>query len=387
MRHGAAIWPVLLLAIAIAGCLPAGVMDVVAARDATARGQVDEAIRLYSQAIASGNLPDNLRAAAYMGRGFAHSAKREFDAATTDCEAALRLRPGFPDACVCRGVAFAGQKQYDLAIADCDVAIGLKPDDALAHRIRGEAFFAKGDFDHAIASYDDAIRAKPDSADVYFVRAVAYRLQGQAEHALADVEMAIRLRSGDSNAYNLRGILLSAQHKDEAAMADFATAIRLKPDNPAPYDSRGVREFAVGRLAEAAADFEQYVRLAPTNPYGPLWLHLARANVGTNDMAEFTANLAKVDRGYWPNPILALYQGQSKPDQLRAATSEDDPGGRRGHQCQADFYLAEYLLLRQDRAAARTLLEHAAEGCPPVFREHFLATAELLRIGPGDHQP
>jgi tetratricopeptide (TPR) repeat protein len=374
---------VLVIVGGLAACAPAapGSGDardpVEAARAAAGRGDNDEAIRLYTAAIESGTLTDSRLAAAYADRGAIHGHKREFDAEIADCDAALRLWPGYAHAYVHRAFAYREQKQLDLAIADLDVAIGLKPDYAVAYEQRGDAYLAKHDYDRAIASYDEAVRLQPDYAEAYYYRGVTYRRRGQLERALADVNAAIRLKPDLAEAYLTRALLADTMGQHDTAMADFATAIRLKPDNPTAYGSRGGRELYEGHRAEAAADFEQANRLNPSNAYAVLWLHLARAKAGTDDAAEFSRNLAKVDRGTWPGPILSLYRGEVTPEQTRAAITADDPERRRNQECDADFFIGEYDLLRNDAAAAQPLLRRAAESCPAFLLVNFAARAEL----------
>jgi hypothetical protein len=48
--------------------------------------------------------------------------------------------------------------------------------------------------------------------------------------------------------------------------------------------------------------------------------------------------------------------------------------------CDADFYVAEQDLVRGDAAAAKPLLQRAAEKCPFASFERMGATAELMRL-------
>jgi tetratricopeptide (TPR) repeat protein len=372
----------LVVAVGLAACAPAvggsgEAQDLVeAARAAAMRDDNDEAIRLYTAAIAMGNLSDSDQATAYLRRGRAHERKREFDAEIADCGAALRLKPDFDRGYICRAYAYRMEMRSDLAIADLDAAIGFHPDDAYAFEQRGAAYRAKHDYDRAIADYDEAVRLQPDYAEAFYYRGVTYLGRSEVEPALADVNAAIRLKPDLAEAYATRAVLSYAKEQHDAAMADFATAIRLKPDDPMAYGYRGERELCEGHLPEAASDFAQSNRLAPSDTYSVLLLHLARAKAGTDDAAEFSRNLAKVDRSTWPGPLLSLYRGEATPAETRTAITVNDAERRRNQECEADFFIGEYDLLRKDAPATQPLLRGAAENCPSFLRAEFAACAE-----------
>ena len=70
-----------------------------------------------------------------------------------------------------RGNAWYAKKEYDKAIADYDEAIRLDPKHAMAYNSRGNAWHAKKEYDKAIADYDEAIRLDPKHAVAYNGRA------------------------------------------------------------------------------------------------------------------------------------------------------------------------------------------------------------------------
>ena len=162
------------------------------------------------------------------------------------------------------------QGRWDDAVRSLDQAIagrGLsKPELLLAHSNRGYAHFAKGRIDQAIADYDAALRIAPDDAHANGLRGWAYFVKGSLSRAIADSTAALRT--------------------DPAAA--FA------------YRNRGRAQLYSGRAKVAVNDFAAAVRLAPADALGVIWLHLARVRAGENDVEEFRANVAKVDRREWP---------------------------------------------------------------------------------------
>ena len=65
---------------------------------------------------------------------------------------------------------------------------------------------------------------------------------------------------------------------------------------------------------------------------------------------------------------------------MRKAALSADPLTERGQRCEADFYIAEWRLLGQDKEAARQLFERAAGECPHSFIEYEMAPVELKRL-------
>ena len=64
----------------------------------------------------------------------------------------------------------------------------------------------------------------------------------------------------------------------------------------------------------------------------------------------------------------------------RAAANEGDPARLAERVCDADFYVAEYDLAHDNAAAAKPLLQRAADKCPFASFERMGATAELMRL-------
>lgn len=125
-----------------------------AARGETAQrtGRLDEAITLYSRAIASGALGLTDLAGIYSNRGSAYKQKG----------------------------------QLKKALADFDRAIGLAPRLFIAYNNRGQLYHQLGDYPHALADFAKALKLKPDYPSPYFNRSLTYEALGELEKALAD---------------------------------------------------------------------------------------------------------------------------------------------------------------------------------------------------------
>ena len=335
-----------LLAASVTAAAAAGRDDMAAAGAAQQKKQYSEAVRLYGEALASGDLAPAERLVVYYNRGLAHIELRQFDKAIADNTAAIRLKPDFADAYQNRGTAYALAGQYDKGIADYTAAIRLAPT-AMAYDGRGNAWSQKHRYDKAIADYDAAIRLDPDLAE----------------------------------AYDSRGHAWSHMHLYDKAIADYDAAIARAGDDADFLADRGYARFDLARFAEAAADLRKSLSLEPSHAYVVLWLHLARARLGEDDTQDLADDAALIDPEAWPAPVVTLFLGRATPQQVEEAAARGDAEKARQQRCEADFYLGEAALLRHDVAAARVRLHAARDTCPDDFIEYEGASSELRRLG------
>ena len=152
--------------------------------------------------------------------------------------------------------------------------------------------------------------------------------------------------------------------KAENAFRAYDEAVRLAPEDADAYRNRGRAAFHARRVTAAIDDFAAAVKLDPKDAYAALWLHVARARVGQADAAELAANAERLDHSQWPWPVVEFYLGHSAPETLEAAAnSSEDPGTRKGHGCEANFY-AGAIVLNTRRKEAQRLLSSAVQACP-----------------------
>jgi tetratricopeptide (TPR) repeat protein len=332
----------------------------------------DEAVRLSPQL-----------AQAFDNRGMARFAKGETDGAIADYDEAIRLDPSFALAFLNRGIARGAKRDFDRALADYDDAIRLSPQLAQAFNNRGSIHRAKGDNDRAIADFDEAIRLDATSAGALYNRGSTWLAKDEYARAVADLDRAIALDPQFAPAVASRALARAAMGDDARAIADVDAAMRLYPDDhPDSRELRQLRGYAHFRVANyraAARDLASVVRRQPADIEPVLWLYLARAHAGERDaMSRMRANARGLKSTEWPFPLARLYLDRRKPAQTLA--SAKSPAER----CQAQFHVGEWHLLHRDRAAARRVLQAAADNCPKALAEYAGAVAELKRLGPTD---
>lgn len=149
-------------------------------------GNLDQAIALYSEAIAI----DPTASDAYYNRGTAHGEKGDHDAAIADYTTALEFKPGYA------------------AVADI-------------YYNRALAYGKKGKDELAIADYTQAIANNPQFAKAYYNRGIA-------------LERAHELNPRFSEAFNNRGAAYISKRDLARAIPDFARAAELNPTATAP---------------------------------------------------------------------------------------------------------------------------------------------------------
>lgn len=340
-----------------------------------ARGYPECALHDYDAAI---ELNPGM-AEAFVARGAIWVRKNEIDRAMAEFEAAGGANPKYAPAFFMQGIVWRQRGDPDRAIAGFDRALDIDPKYAAALHARARAWGDKREFKNEIADYDALLALDPKNPRLYVERGNVHDDNGDSERALADYATALKLDPNYANAYTERGVALIARRDYERAAADFDAALRLNPKNAGALKGRGRAQFYRGRFEAAAADFARCGKLG-ADPYCFIWLYLARSRAGADAAAELAKDAANVPADSWPGRVLALYRGAIGPAQLAAKAADPNPITQRDQACEAQFYGAQWYLLRGERAEARSRFEAAARDCPRDFIERSAAAAELERL-------
>lgn len=173
-----------------------GLDDALAGRSAIEEHRYDDALRLFTRAINSGELSPRDLAGAHYGRGIAYAEKQNYNLAIAEFGEMIRFRPDYSPAYFNRGLAYVYTEKYDEAERDLSKAIELTP------------------------GYQEA----------YVNRGTVYYLTKQYEKAITDFKTAIRLNPQDPISYNKIGIAYVASGKWIWSCGNFKRAIELDPD-------------------------------------------------------------------------------------------------------------------------------------------------------------
>ncbi len=166
------------------------------AREADRKGDLDEALGLFSHAIDSDGLTKDELATALNERGILYRLKGLHDLAIADYTRAINLKADFAEAYSNRGLAYAKSERYDPAIIDFTRSVELQPGNAMTYLKRGNAYFDKGDLDRAVADWTRATALKPDLMRAYYNRCDAYDRKGLKGLAIEDCRKVLELEPG-----------------------------------------------------------------------------------------------------------------------------------------------------------------------------------------------
>ena len=262
---------------------------------------------------------------------------------------------------------------YSRAMFYLSKVIKLQPRNPAAYNDRGVAFQGMRTYASSIADFDQAINLNPCLAMAYFNRGISRKFLGDFDGVIADQNRAIVLDPKLADAHGEIGFAYQCRDDFERSIAHLTTAIHLAPRELSHLKIRGCTQFCRGDFEAAAADFRRSLALGD-DPYAMLLYYLARAKMSQQAISELETLAKRLSNGLWPAPIFALYLGTLTANAaLGAATNSDE-------RAEAQFYLGEWHLLRNNREEAIKALKAAAQSCPPWFTEHAGAVAELRRL-------
>jgi tetratricopeptide (TPR) repeat protein len=123
------------------------------AASALVRGNIDQAITLYNEALDDKALPNDRRATILNDRGVALARRQQHKDAIEDFNRAIQLYPEYAAVYNNRGSLLLGLGVVREAVKDFDRAIVLAPGYAAAYSNRAGAYIKLGQVDRALADY------------------------------------------------------------------------------------------------------------------------------------------------------------------------------------------------------------------------------------------
>lgn len=151
----------------------------------TKKGQIDQAIEAYSQAIKAN--PNNTKS--YASRGYCFAQQRKVERALQDYKKAISIDPDFYQPYYNRATLKLALKKYQESLRDLNKVISLNPPIlALAHAKRGEVKRELKDYQGALQDFKQALARDPNMYAVYGNRADVYVRLGDMRKAINDFE-------------------------------------------------------------------------------------------------------------------------------------------------------------------------------------------------------
>jgi tetratricopeptide (TPR) repeat protein len=314
----------------------AGLADLKAAQAASEKGTGDEAIQLFTQALAAGDLSADDQFIARKGRGREYSAKSLIADAFERHDDGRRLR--------------------DNAIADLSAALSLKADDASIFIERGQDYHLNGQFDLAIADLSTALKLN-NSPSTLVLRAASQRAKGAYDEAIGDCTAAIasEVRDAGLDVWDI-------------------------------YNERGYTEFLAARYSAAAADFDKALALGASAraddvlwlPYQLAWLHIAHARAGIDDAQELKSFSGKFSDKQWPGTLILFFLGEARFEDVSSPSSHGTMG--RSRECNLSLFAGEEALGKGNSEQAQKLILRAREVCNIHTLQYLVADSEMNRL-------
>ena len=314
----------------------AGIADLKAAQAAAEKGTGDEAIQLFTQALAAGDLSADDQYIALKGRGREYSGRSMIADAFDRREDGRRLR--------------------DNAIADFSAALSLKADDASVFIERGQDYHLNEQFDLAIADFSAALKLN-NSPSTLVQRAASRRAKGAYDEAIADCTAALasEVRDAGLDAWDI-------------------------------HNERGYAEFLAARYDAAAADFDKALALGASAhaddvlwlPYQLAWLHIAHARAGQNDAQQLKSFSGKFNEKQWPGTLISFFLGEARLEDVSSPSSHGTMG--RSRECNLSLFAGEDALGKNNGEQAQKLILRAREVCSIHTLQYLVAGTELDRM-------
>ena len=209
--------------------------------NANNRGDSATAIDSLSRALASKDLPENLRPIALLDRAGAYERQKRYDDAIADLNETPKLSPNDYDAIYRRMFAYAASKRGSLAEADCDTLLKMRGRAAPLYFQCGIVGFENGDFARAVPYFQTAVEleAHPQPFHVLWLEIARQRAGTPDDAQFARFAKYMDLDIWPAPIFNLylgkagpeAALVVEANSRPQLSLPTF---LHLAPESPAP---------------------------------------------------------------------------------------------------------------------------------------------------------
>jgi arylsulfatase A-like enzyme/Tfp pilus assembly protein PilF len=161
------------------------------------------------------------------------------------------------------GDAYSAKRQFETALGEYDAAAVLNPLSSAPAVSQARVFLAMNDLARAQQKVDAAARIEPGSSEVALVRGSVYEAMGRGPEALAQYEIAVKLNGSDTQARASLASVAMRGHQYDVAKPQFERLLAMgyRPSR---------MHFGLAQIAEAradpttaAAEYREALRLEP----------------------------------------------------------------------------------------------------------------------------
>lgn len=229
------------------------------------RGNVEQAIAFYTDALKDTGLANDRRATVLNDRAVAYARIGQFKQALDDYNRAIGLFPEYAAAYNNRGNALLTLSQPAEAVKDFDRAVLLAPNYAAAYSNRATARIKLGEPAAALADFTKAIELMPSSAPPLSGRGLALLEIGKPHAAIRDFSRAVHADTRFASAYRNRAEARLLIGQRDEAVEDLSRAIAFDITNAELYVARGYAYLLSANMASAIKDFSRAIEIAPNS--------------------------------------------------------------------------------------------------------------------------
>lgn len=188
------------------------------------------------------------------------------DDAIRNFEAALAIKPDYPEIRNGLGTALYQRGRIEEALVHYKEAVRLKPRFPEAYNNLGIVLRDQGRPREAVEYFQKAIDQQPDYSEACDNLGLACEMMGRVDEAVEVYKKALAIDSNDPVAHHNIALILAGRGQTDEAIGHYREALRYKPDSAEIHNNLGLALFARGRLDESLTHFQEALKLYPGNP-------------------------------------------------------------------------------------------------------------------------
>ncbi|WP_208506324.1 tetratricopeptide repeat protein [Roseivirga sp. E12] len=305
--------------------------------EALNKGEYNEAVRLYSEAIAI----NDKYVEAYNNRGVAYYRDRKYIEAINDYTTILlQVDPEFSDAKRNRVNAYLDAKRYEKALEDLDDLEGLFPDSAYVDFNRGLVYHEMKDFIRSIEAFNAALIKDEGNPEILINAANGYFMLKDFDKAEGLLNQAEMIDASEPNIYNTQALIETSKENYDVALDLVEEALKLDATNPYFLNNRGFIYLMQGDIVKAGPDIRRAIIGASDNGWGyrnrGILLYMQENHEGAIrnfERAEKLEGKIPLMLDYWVASLKALGRTEEACEKVQGSPDEIKPKTKAGLSC------------------------------------------------------
>jgi tetratricopeptide (TPR) repeat protein len=183
---------------------------------------------------------DSAQSMSHASAGRSSMANRDYKAAVTSFESALRVCPQEQTHHLRLAEAFTALGQFDDAIREAQEYLRFRMDSGEARLILANGYFRAQRFEECRRAVDQVLASDPRNLAALQLRANTDYLLGKDEEATRTLIRALDLYPNDSTTPYMLGRIYFQQNRVEHAVGQFQRVLKLDPNSYKAYDNLGL---------------------------------------------------------------------------------------------------------------------------------------------------